>query len=160
MFPHSAAMHFQQLLRQCVSLSHPWGWLDIIQVLCVCNHSPCVFMWAKSLSCRQMLSPYRQTSTTSGSCKLSTSSSTMEPLAGSVTKISHLNWAFCGLLSSKYWLQVNFHLLQGVWGRKEEEEEEEEAEKCTPYEYEGRNLGYSLFLCPKHIMCMCGIIKQ
>ena len=94
MLPHSAAMHLQQLRRQCVSLSHPWGWLDIVQVLCVCSHSPCVFMWAKSLSCWQMLSPCRQTSTTSGSCKLPTPSSTMEPLAGSVTKISHLNWAF------------------------------------------------------------------
>lgn len=62
-----------------------------------------------------------------------------------------------------YPLNIDYRLFficcRGVWGSKEEEEEEE-AEKCTPYEYEGKNLGYSLFLCPKHIMCMCGIVKQ
>lgn len=84
----------------------------------------------------------------------------MEPLAGSVTKISHLNSILYGLLSLNIDYRLFFIYSRGVGGSKEEEEEEEEAEKFTPYKYEGKNLGYSLFLCPKHIMCMCAIIKQ
>lgn len=46
--------------------------------------------------------------------------------------------------------------------KKEEKKKEEEkkGERCNTYKYEDKNLGYSLFLCPKHIMCMCGINTQ